>query len=222
MDGGMSAIGETLSEGTVGVRPRRPFGWRGALRWFGIACLLAASGIGGYLGWLLWGTGLETRHQQTQLEQQFQREERPPPPGQTSHARTPLPGSVYGEILIPRISVDMYVVQGTSYEDLKSGPGHYLGTADPWDRGGRVGIAGHRTTYLAPFWNLQELRAGDPIVLRTVRGTFRYSVTRVFVMPEATAGVVLEQTPDPTLVLTTCNPRFSASERLIVTADRIG
>jgi sortase A len=218
----MSTIGETLSNGPVTIRPRRPFGWRGVLRWFGIACLLTATGIGGYLGWLLWGTGLETRHQQSQLEQQFQRELRSLPPGQTADGRAAVPGSVYGELLIPRISLDMFVVQGTSYEDLKSGPGHYLGTADPWDRGGRVGIAGHRTTYLAPFWNLQEMRAGDPIVIRTTRGTFHYSVTRIFVMPEATAGVVLNQTGKPTLVLTTCNPRFSASERLMVTADRVG
>jgi sortase A len=219
----MSTIGEAVHERGATRRDHRPFGWRAVVRWFGIACLLAATGIGGYLGWLLWGTGLQTTHQQSQLEQQFQRELRPAPPGQTGGpARDPLPGNAYGEIVIPRISLDMFVVQGTSYENLKSGPGHYLGTADPWDRAGRVGIAGHRTTYLAPFWNLQELRAGDPIVLRTTHGTFRYSVTRVFVMPEATAGVVLDQTAAPTLVLTTCNPRFSASERLIVTADRIG
>jgi sortase A len=218
----MSTIGETLSQDPTTIRRRRPLGWRAVLRWFGIACLLAATGIGGYLGWLLWGTGLETRHQQSQLEQQFRREMRPLPPGQTADGRPAPPGSVYGELVIPRISLDMFVVQGTSYEDLKSGPGHYAGTADPWDRKGRVGIAGHRTTYLAPFWNLQEMRTGDPIVLRTTRGTFRYTVSRVFVMPEATAGVVLDQTVHPTLVFTTCNPRFSASQRLIVTADRVG
>jgi sortase A len=218
----MSAIGETLSDDPTTIRRRRPLRWRVVLRWFGIACLLAATGIGGYLGWLLWGTGLETRHKQSQLEQQFRRELQPLPPGQTGDGRTAPPGTVYGELVIRRISLDMFVVQGTSSEDLKSGPGHYLGTANPWDRTGRVGIAGHRTTYLAPFWNLQEVRAGDPIVLRTTRGTFRYSVTRVFVMPEATAGVVLDRTARPTLVLTTCNPRFSASQRLIVTADRIG
>ena len=219
----MATIGETLRDGGRAARSRRPFGWRDGLRWFGIACLLAATGIGGYLGWLLWGTGIETRHRQQTLQEQFQRELRPAPPGQPSAGgREPLPGDVYGELVIPRISLDMMVVQGTSTEDLKSGPGHYVETADPWDRTGRVGIAGHRTTYLAPFWNLQEMQDGDPIVLRTTRGTFRYQVTRVFVLPEATAGVVLEPTARPTLVLTTCNPRFSASERLIVTADRVG
>jgi LPXTG-site transpeptidase (sortase) family protein len=65
------------------------------------------------------------------------------------------------------------------------------------------------------------MRAGDPIVLRTTHGTFRYSVDRIFVLPERTAGEVLAQTSLPTLVLTTCNPRFSASQRLIVTADRM-
>ncbi|MBI3648483.1 MAG: class E sortase [Actinobacteria bacterium] len=218
----MSTADETLDREGAAPRARAPLGWRRVVRWFGIACLVTASGIGGYLGWLLWGTGLETKHQQSALAQQFGREMRTIPPGQEPSGPAPLPGSVYGELRIPRIRLDMYVVQGTAYEDLKNGPGHYLDTADPWDAHGRVGIAGHRTTYLAPFWNLQQMRPGDPILLVTTRGTFRYVVDRVFVMPESTAGVVLNQTKYPTLVLTTCNPRFSSSQRLIVTADRVG
>jgi len=66
------------------------------------------------------------------------------------------------------------------------------------------------------------MQVGDEITLRTEYGTFTYSVSRVFVVPSAGSGVVLAQTPTPTLVLTTCNPRFSSSQRLIVTADRIG
>jgi len=220
----MSTSGE--SELDKGAAPSgRAFGWRTVAHWLGIVCLVTASGIAGYLGWLLWGTGLETKHQQSVLADRFQTELNqihPGAPRPPDSGRLPLAGDVYGELVIQRIDLDMYVVQGTSYEDLKSGPGHYLDSADPWSDRGRVGIAGHRTTYLAPFWNLQEMRPGDPIVLRTTRGTFRYSVDRVFVMPEATAGVVLDPTAQPTLVLTTCNPRFSASERLIVTADRVG
>jgi sortase A len=83
-----------------------------------------------------------------------------------------------------------------------------------------VGIAGHRTTYLHPFYDLDKMREGDPIILETEYGTFRYVVTRVFVTPPSNASV-LDQTKDPTLVLTTCNPRFSASQRLIVLADRV-
>jgi LPXTG-site transpeptidase (sortase) family protein len=65
------------------------------------------------------------------------------------------------------------------------------------------------------------MQVGDPITLRTEYGTFDYRVTRVYVIPEAGSGVVLTQTPTPTLVLTTCNPRYSSSQRLIVTADRV-
>jgi LPXTG-site transpeptidase (sortase) family protein len=65
------------------------------------------------------------------------------------------------------------------------------------------------------------MQVGDPITLRTEYGTFDYRVTQVFVVPEAGSGSVLQQTKQPTLVLTTCNPRYSSSERLIVTADRL-
>jgi sortase A len=113
----------------------------------------------------------------------------------------------------------MVVVQGTDYTSLKAGPGHYVDTADPWDGTGRVGIAGHRTTYLHPFFNLDQVLPGDTIELLTGFGAYTYTVTKNFVLPEATAGVVLRQTSQPTLVLTTCNPRYASSQRLIVEAD---
>ena len=130
-----------------------------------------------------------------------------------------LPGSAYAEIVIPRMNLDMIVVQGTSTLDLEKGPGHYTGTADPWDPHGRVGIAGHRTTYLAPFWSLDKLGPGDAVILRTKYGTYHYDVTGSRTISPSDASV-LDQTARPTLVLTTCTPRFSASERLIVFANR--
>ena len=219
----MSAIGEVLQEEGATAGGRRPLGWRTLVRWFGIACLVLASGIGGYIGWLLWGTGLETRAAQATLRADFLPTigTLPPDEAPTGPGRRPLPGDAYAELVIPRISLDMIVIEGTDYTDLKSGPGHYSFTADPWQDRGRVGIAGHRTTYLAPFWDLQDMRVGDPITLRTRFGVFHYDVDRApFVLPASTAGVVLDQTKQPTLVLTTCNPRFGASQRLIVTADR--
>ena len=216
----MTATGEIRREGGSAGAGRRSIGWRPAVRWFGIACLVIAAGIGGYIGWLLWGTGLETKAAQKTLRTDFL-----PiigtltPDGSPTVA--PLPGEAYAEILIPRISLDMIVVEGTDTADLKSGPGHYADTADPWQEHGRVGIAGHRTTYLSPFWNLQQMRAGDQITLRTAYGVFEYRVVHVFVVPSSGSGIVLDQTARPTLVLTTCNPRFSASQRLIVTADRV-
>jgi sortase A len=120
----------------------------------------------------------------------------------------------------------MVVVEGTDTEALERGPGHYEGTAFPWQPHGRVAIAGHRTTYLHPFYSLDALRRGDPIVLRTEYGTFTYEVTHTYItapdgiLPDG--SYVLDQTPAPTLALTTCNPRYSAAQRLIVLADRVG
>jgi sortase A len=85
-----------------------------------------------------------------------------------------------------------------------------------------VGIAGHRTTYLHPFYSLDRVAPGDLITLRTAHGTYIYRVTKTFVIPADGSGYVLNQTNKPTLVLTTCAPRYSATHRLIVTADRIG
>ncbi len=190
------------------------------LRWIGVACLVLASGIAGYVTWVLWGTGLETARAQETLrggfERQIETERREAEPAD----RPVLPGAAVAEILIPAVGIDFIVVQGTGTEALKEGPGHYVDTAMPWDEAGRVGIAGHRTTYQHPFQNLDELRPGDEIELRTRFGTYRYDVTRVYTTPSAGSGFVLEQTLRPTLVLTTCHPEFSSAERLIVEASR--
>jgi LPXTG-site transpeptidase (sortase) family protein len=204
----------------VGTR-RRITGHR-VLRWFGVLCLFGAAYFAGYVAWLLWGTGIETQQAQDHLRPTVQRwEEKPEPVPAFGTAPRVLPGDAYADIVIPSIGLDMIVVQGTDYASLKKGPGHYLDTADPWDGVGRVGIAGHRTTYLHPFFDLDKVQVGDTIRLVTKYGTYVYEVTANFVKPEETAGVVLEQTQDPTLVLTTCNPKYASSQRLIVTAQLV-
>ena len=196
-------------------------GWRTLVHWFGMACLMVAAGFAGYIAWSLWGTGLHTAQAQDRLRTEFQQElEAEPADPSTATELVPL-GDAYAQLLIPAIDVNFMVVQGTGYEDLKDGPGHYPDTADPWDEAGRVGIAGHRTTYQAPFFNLEKLERGDEITLRTRYGSFAYEVDRVFVIPSGGSGRVLVQTPRPTLVLTTCNPKYSSAERLIVTARRV-
>jgi len=206
----------------AGRRPRR-LDWRTPVRWFGILCLMGAAFFGGYVAWLLWGTGLETQAAQDDLRTTIERtfaggkgpSDAPPPGGRA------VPGSAYGIIRIPSIDLDYVVVEGTDYTSLKKGPGHYPDTADPWDGTGRVGIAGHRTTYLSPFFDLDEVAVGDTIVLRTEFGRYDYRVTRNFVIPSEGSGVVLAQTDEPTLVLTTCHPKFSSSQRLIVEAELV-
>jgi sortase A len=189
---------------------------RGTLRAFGFGCLMVAAGLAGYVAWLLWGTGLETARAQDELRQTVESQFDSPTPA-TPDERY-LPGEAYASIVIPSIDIDFIVVEGTDYESLKKGPGHYPTSADPWDGTGRVGIAGHRTTYLHPFLDLDLVRVGDRITLHTKHGTFRYEVDSNYVISEAGSGVALEQTARPTLVLTTCHPKYSSRERLIVTA----
>jgi sortase A len=200
--------------------PRR--GWHTFLHWFGLACLMGAAFFAGFVAWTLWGTGIETQRAQDQLRVEVRRDfghplpiEEAPKPGTRE-----VPGSAYAVIVIPAIDLDFVVVEGTDYESLQQGPGHYPDTADPWDKTGKVGIAGHRTTYLAPFNRLDEVKPGDDIQLLTKYGTFTYEITREYVIPEEGSGVVLEQTERPTLVLTTCNPKYASYERLIVEAVR--
>jgi sortase A len=175
--------------------------------------------------WNLWGTGFATQRAQEDLRPAFERNVASLIPADAPDRVVNVPGDAVAIIRIPEIDVDYVVVEGTDTEALKKGPGHYTDTAYPWQETGRVGIAGHRTTYLAPFWSLNELRPGDRIVLATEYGIFDYRVARIVVTPPSgilPSGVsVLRQTVDPSLVLTTCNPRFSASTRLVVIADRV-
>jgi sortase A len=210
----------TLTDLKKAMRNRRQRQGR-ALRIVGIVLILAAVAVGGYVWWLLWGTGFTTRAAQNDLRPRFadlvgtkHADEAPP-----RDAVVRVPGKAVAIIEIPRIDVDYVVVEGTDTESLKKGPGHYPQTAYPWEDHGRVGIAGHRTTYGAPFWSLDKLREGDRIVLETEYGVFTYHVTRTEII-QPSDGSVLEPTNRPTLVLTTCNPRFSAAERLIVFAER--
>jgi sortase A len=118
----------------------------------------------------------------------------------------------------------LFVVQGVSLVDLQRGPGHYPGTAMPGKKG-NFAVAGHRTTYGAPFFNLDQLRRGDEVLATTRDGTrHTYRVrTQEIVMPGDTW--VIEPDPldrgKPTLTLTTCNPRFSNAQRLIVFAELV-
>ena len=198
---------------------RRP-GW--ALRLIGKGLLSAAAIVGAYILWLLWGTGIVHGAQQDQLRDDLEvridaaavvaEPEAEPPPQ--------LPGQAYAIMHIPDLELNEVVVEGITGEALKKGPGHYPKSADPWDGEGRVAIAGHRTTYGAPFWDLDKLGPGDQIQLETEQGVFEYVVTRSRIVAPTATEVTLP-TAHPTLILTTCNPRFSAAERLIVFADRV-
>ncbi len=194
-----------------------------------------------FVAFQLWGTALYTDHAQGNLRKQIGNEigrsslplsalgsARPgadPKKGSglpavaTSVAPTTAPpgaGQPIGLIAIPKLGLDDVLVEGTGEAQLQGGPGHYQGTALP-GQAGNSAIAGHRTTFAAPFYDLNELTRGDPIFILTRQGLFRYDVTgSEIVSPNDNA--VLDAASTPELTLTTCNPRYSASQRLVVVA----
>jgi sortase A len=125
-------------------------------------------------------------------------------------------GQPIGRIVIPSIGVDIVVVQGTSTGDLTKGPGHYPQTPFP-GQGGTAAIAGHRTTYLAPFRHLDELHGGSRIELRMPYATLDYRVQDTKVVDPTDFGI-LQPTGYQRLVLTACHPLYSASERIVAFA----
>ena len=132
------------------------------------------------------------------------------------HRRATDNGEPLGRLRIPSIGVKYVFVEGANPNQLEKGPGHYAGTALPGERG-TVGVAGHRTTYLAPFRNIDALRKGDSILLQMPYGRFRYEVEgSIVVSPGNTRS--LRPVKHDRLVLTTCTPLFSAAQRLVVTA----
>jgi sortase A len=217
-----------------------------------------------FVGYQLWGTGIWTARAQDNLKKSFAREEQqyqqgnpvvgstttPPTTGRPeattsttfSPARpappTPPEGAAEGWITIPKINIHMIFVEGTSRDDLKKGPGHYPDTVLPGTIG-NAGIAGHRTTYLHPFGDIDKLVPGDDIFIQTLAGTFDYQVTapcaarpehfgkcginfadgHVIVNPEDVW--VVQPTPDPQITLTSCHPKGSAEHRIVVMAKLV-
>jgi sortase A len=184
-----------------------------------------------FIGYELWWTGVTTRRDQTQLlhalRQQWSR-------GQPVTA--PPLGSALAILRIPRLGRHYLfaVVQGTSTEDLEKGPGHYPGTALPGQLG-NFAVAGHRTTYLHPFYDINELRVGDPIVVQTETTWLTYRVQDIpgtaakyqeIVSPnDVSVAYPVPDQPNPAtlptqrvLTFTSCNPRYSAAQRIVVHA----
>jgi sortase A len=179
-----------------------------------------------FVAYQLWGTGLYTSRQQDSLRSQFKQKAHIEQPAGSTTSTTldprnlpppPPTGDAVAAIRIPKIGVDKIVVQGVGEADLRKGPGHYPETPLPGEQG-NAAIAGHRTTYGAPFNRLDELAAGDEVLVTTVKGSFTYKVATTHVV-KPNQVEVLNATPTPTLTLTTCNPKYSAKERLVVVAN---
>ena len=125
-------------------------------------------------------------------------------------------GDPLGKIRMPSIGVSEVFVEGTGTGDLRRGPGHYPATPLPGQRG-TVAIAGHRTTYGAPFHDVDDLERGDRIELAMPYGRFTYRVERTRIVPP-TATEVTDRVSHDRLVLSACHPLYSAAQRIIVFA----
>jgi sortase A len=180
----------------------------------GISVVLAVLGVG-LLAYPFY-TNLVQSRIQTRLAAQFASAEL----RQAYAAGQLQEGDSLTRLEIPAIDVDVVVVEGTSASALKAGAGHYPNTPLPGEEG-NVSIAGHRTTYGKPFANLDRLKPGDEIILETPIGRHVYKVSREpFVVDNAVFSVIA-QTSGHNLTLTTCHPKGSAKQRLIVKAEMV-
>lgn len=141
-------------------------------------------------------------------------------PPQRVSLRKPLKGDAIGRITIPAIDVREYVVEGTDTGSLRKGPGHYPETPLPGDPG-TTAIAGHRTTYGAPFRNIDDLRRGQRIVVDLPDGRYQYRVELTKVVDDQDLSV-LEPVGYRRLMLSACHPLYSAAQRIIVFARQVG
>jgi sortase A len=193
-----------------------------------------------FVAYQLWGTGIREAQAQNELGDQFEerldeaREAAPPssttttPPDTTDTTDPVEPelappielaadGEATAQIRIPKIGVDKTVVEGVSLANLKKGPGRYPESPMPGQKG-NAAIAGHRTTYGAPFNRIDELVPGDEILVETVQGEFRYVMTEQLIVSPSQVEV-LEDKGDNRLTLTACHPKYSARQRIVVVAE---
>jgi sortase A len=215
------------------------------LRFFGKLLISVGAGVLLFVLWTLYGTGIFiTSRQQNDLEAQFQAQAAFPeregdtteelkihgPPKEFDPGR----GEVAFRLEIPRIDMDQFIVEGVDEAELQKGPGHYPECDDDFGdphctpfpevwpgEQGRVILSGHRTTYGAPFGDLDKVHEGDEIITETKWGTFRYVVTeqRIVDDEDTTITVEIHDRGKRELVLTTCHPKFSAAQRLIIFAE---
>jgi sortase A len=181
-----------------------------------------------FLVYQLVGTNAVTTRGQSDLRSQLQQEwsAGPAPKGDPKKVvpKRALPGRALAVLDIPKIQLDnKVVVEGVGRNDLRKGPGHVPSTVLP-GQDGTFGVSGHRTTYGAPFYRLNELAKGDTITVVTREAVYTYTVTRTAIVRPTDTQVLdnvrgTDGKPKATITLTTCHPRYSARQRLIVFGD---
>ncbi len=230
-------------------RPAPPHDWRWWVGGVGKTLIATGLLLFGFVAYQLWGTGIETARAQNSLENEFEDLLAGTPPTTAAPVETvpddtfpddtlppetvpvtaaPLPvatlppvieGDPIARLELPRIGVDKIVVAGVDKSDLKKGPGHYPETPLPGQLGNSA-IAGHRTTFGQPFFDVDKLENGDEIIVTTLSGRYVYRVTGQEIVSPSDYHVI--STTDPTratLTLTSCHPKYTARERIIVFAE---
>ena len=193
------------------VRYLRTHRWaRRALSLLTAGLVVAAVGMLGYPFY----TNLYQSRKQSQLSRQFAS----PKLEQAYRDGKVEVGDALTRIKIPKLDVDVLVVEGTTASALRAGAGHYVHTRLPCETG-TVAIAGHRTTYGKPFANVDRLQPGDPIILETPIGRCTYEVERPpFITTPKDTSVVANDDSKSTLTLTSCHPKGSALQRIVIRA----
>ena len=229
-------------------RPKNPHDWHWVVAGIGKTLIVVGLLMFAFVGYQLWGTGIRTAQAQNRLEDEFRAKLEsittvgttpttvaggptvPSGPSETTTTTVPtaapserIPdGDAIAILRIPRIGIEWQVVEGVSVADLKDGPGHFRETVMPGQLGNSA-IAGHRTTHGHPFLELDQLEAGDLIEITTLVGTYTYAVTDSLVVKPSDYALVIP-TVDPTiatLVLATCDPAYTARNRLVVRATLV-
>lgn len=186
----------------------------------------------GLVAYQLWGTGIEQRRAQERLRDDFTEmiSSATATPSSTVASSQPSttenpvvdvpkrPNSALALLEVPSAGIADIVVEGATVSALRHGPGHITGTALPGEPGNSA-IAGHRTTYGAPFANLDDVKVGDEVTVTTARGVFTYAVGDVRIVGPNRTDVLRSRGDATTLTLITCHPRFSTAKRLVVTAE---
>ena len=182
-----------------------------------------------FLVYQLVGTNAVTSRGQSDLRNELQREWAAAPAAPKSdpkkvEARRVARGKALAVIDIPKIQLDnKVVVEGVGREELRKGPGHVPSTVLP-GQDGTFGVSGHRTTYGAPFYRLDDLVKGDTITIVSREAIYTYTVTRTAIVRPTDVQVLdnvkgPDGKPKATITLTTCHPRYSARQRLVVFGD---
>lgn len=200
------------TDGREGRRPLLPRALDVAGRTFITTGLLMLA----FVAYQLWGTGIEQAGSQRALQRKY--EIAYPARQSTLVNSTTLPriGEPVGRMSVPRIGLDTWIVAGAKYEQLEMGPGVFTTSPLP-GQAGNLAIAGHRTSYGAPFEHLDELRYGDTVTFRTPQGMFTYMVTSSEIVLASNVDVIRTLDRERAqMTLITCHPKWTSAKRLVV------